>query len=149
MLGSKTQQKVEPINSSVEQTADQEKEPKKKGFQRSQSKAGFKNDSEAEPLYQKMEGTDKDRLLSEVAERYNLIMGYIQKYDKDTREFACYLVQRMIPNMSSLDLEELSDLLSYIDAELIKVKDAFKVKVVGNETLLKAQLAKPSIDVMI
>lgn len=47
---------------------------------------GFRNDAEAEPLYhprQEEVNDEKLRFLEEVAERYNTIIAFIKKFDKD------------------------------------------------------------------
>lgn len=51
-----------------------------------------------------------------MAERYNLIVGYVNKHDKATREFVSYLIRKMIPSLKTMDLSELKEMLDFIDA---------------------------------
>ena len=35
----------------------------------------------------------------EVAEKYNLIVSFLQGYDQDTREFLSFIIEGMIPKL--------------------------------------------------
>ncbi len=60
----------------------------------------FKNDAEAEPfIYQPTEYSKQEKFLIEVAEKYNLIVGFLQGYDQSTREFLSFIIEGMIPKL--------------------------------------------------
>ena len=60
----------------------------------------FKNDAEAELfVYQPTDYSKQEKFLIEVAEKYNLIVGFLQGYDQDTREFLSFIIEGMIPKL--------------------------------------------------
>lgn len=60
----------------------------------------FKNDAEAEPfVYQPTDYSKQEKFLIEVSEKYNLIVGFLQGYDQDTREFLSFIIEGMIPKL--------------------------------------------------
>ena len=75
---------------------------------------GFRNDAEAEPLYQGTSKDSREALLLEVAEHYNLVMDFLTGHDAATRDFLSYVILQMIPQLKSLD--ELSAILSYLES---------------------------------
>eukprot|EP00347_Sterkiella_histriomuscorum_P017368 403349651 len=131
-----------------------------KGFKRTSKKTGFKNnDAEAEPIYiptsdqQAQFQTNEQKLLFDVAEKYNIIVKYLNRYDKSTREFLSFILIKSIPNFQEMGSEEIREFLEYLEDTYVQQLDCQNLGEVlkqnMNEQYLRLKIAKESIDLMI
>ena len=79
-------------------------------------RSGFKNDSEA--LYVPQRSTYEDPAEAELhrtVERYNTVNAFLNKIDgSEQREFAHYLLLKLLPTIDTTNLVELDSLLEYV-----------------------------------
>jgi hypothetical protein len=66
---------------------------------------GFKNDAEADSNYNYLgdQYSPKEKLLMEVAEKYNLIAEFLSGFNEQTRDFLSFLLDKLIPQLTDLD----------------------------------------------
>jgi hypothetical protein len=85
-----------------------------------------------------------------VAEKYNLIVGFLQGYNQETREFLSFIIEGMIPKLQSIDeIESIIDYLQSLEHSIIDIGSRSKESTsqIGiQEQRLKLKLGKPSID---
>ena len=92
-------------------TSEDEEKPK---FQRSQKRGGFKGEppAEAEALFMYeatkdnyLEGMDlkKEQLLIEMADKYNAIMRFLNRFDKNKRDFLSFILINAIPKFETIE----------------------------------------------
>jgi len=57
--------------------------------------------------------------LLEVAERYNMIIKYLKKFDVTTREYLSYVIVNAIPTFKNLEIEEIKKFLTYLNDNVL------------------------------